>query len=170
MRTTLAYSLNLSLRRSVSTAVLSGMIEMMTRLRESPPDMETLRFYLIFPLHPAFADPANAREIHFTFAEKCLALKGAAWKCFEKWLTYSPVSWLENIIVSDMRITLAYSLNLSLRRSVIKQPACHSSRPRIPLKTRSMSCKCCCSSSESFPASTARMVTLSATRHSTSLR
>lgn len=97
-----------SSHESVSSAVLSGMVEMMQRLRESPPDMETLRFYLIFPLHPAFTDPSNAREIHFTFAEKCLALKGAAWKCVEKWLTYSPVSWLENIIVSYKRACLPF--------------------------------------------------------------
>ena len=93
---------------SVSTSVLSGMISIMETLRKSPPDMETLRFYLIFPLHPAFTDPANAREVHFAFAEKCLALEGAAWKCFEKWITYSPVTWLETVIINYKSACLPY--------------------------------------------------------------
>ena len=93
---------------SVATAVLTGMMESMLKLKESPPDMEALRFYLIFPLHPAFKDAANAKEIHFPFAEKFLGLKGGAWKCMEKWITYSPASWLEQVVLSYKAACLPY--------------------------------------------------------------
>jgi hypothetical protein len=70
----------------------------MHQLRESPPDTEALRFYLTFPLHGAFEEPSNAREVHFMFAERCLGLKGAAWKVMEKWVAAAPASWLRRLV------------------------------------------------------------------------
>jgi len=86
---------------SVSSLTLTGMLAAMQELRENPPDMETLRFYLIFPLHPAFTDPANLREVHYGFAEKILGLKGAGWKCVERWIAQCcPAWWLANIVTN----------------------------------------------------------------------
>ena len=85
---------------SINGAVLFGMIDSMQKLKENPPDMEALRFYLIFPLHNAFKNPSNAKDVHYPFAEKFLALKGGAWKCLEKWVSYSPPSWLESVIIN----------------------------------------------------------------------
>eukprot|EP00092_Neocalanus_flemingeri_P033110 GFUD01036005.1.p1 GENE.GFUD01036005.1~~GFUD01036005.1.p1 ORF type:complete len:1046 (+),score=311.60 GFUD01036005.1:157-3294(+) len=93
---------------SISSMVLSGMLQAMQKLKESPPDMETLRFYLTFPLHPAFADPVNAKELHFVFAEKCLGLKGAAWKCMEKWIIFSPTSWMDKLITNYKAAALPF--------------------------------------------------------------
>ena len=93
---------------SVSSSVLTGMLEAMNKLKDSPPDMEALRFYLIFPLHPAFKDPTNAKEIHFPFAEKFLSLQGGGWKCMEKWVTYSPPSWLREVVLSYKAASLQF--------------------------------------------------------------
>ena len=93
---------------SVATSVLTGMLEAMNKLKDSPPDMEALRFYLIFPLHPAFKYPTNAKEIHFPFAEKFLSLQGGGWKCMEKWVTYSPPSWLREVVLSYKAASLQY--------------------------------------------------------------
>ena len=94
--------------QTISSSVLSGMMGAMLELKENPPDMETLRFYLIFPLHPAFKDSANAEQLHFPFAEKILGLKGAAWKCMERWFSYSPPSWMENLVLNYKSACLPY--------------------------------------------------------------
>ena len=63
---------------------------------------------VIFPLHPAFKDPTNVNEIHFPFAEKFLSLKGGGWKCVKKWVTYSPPSWLKEVVLSYKSASLQY--------------------------------------------------------------
>ena len=83
---------------SLASLVLTGLLQAMEQLREKPPDTEALRFYLTFPLHPAFEDPASSREVHHAFAEKCLGLKGAAWKVMEKWIISAPASWLLRLV------------------------------------------------------------------------
>jgi len=93
---------------SIYELVYNGMKQAMEKLKESPPDTETLRFYLTFPLHPAFEEAGKAEELHFVFAEKCLGLKGAAWKCMEKWIISSPTSWLESLITNFKAAALPY--------------------------------------------------------------
>ena len=85
---------------SLPSLVLTGHLQAMEQLRDNPPDTESLRFYLTFPLHPAFEDPTSAREVHFHFAEKCLGLKGAAWKVMERWVTAAPSWWLQRIVTN----------------------------------------------------------------------
>ena len=97
-----------SSHQTISSSVLSGMMGAMMTLKENPPDMETLRFYLIFPLHPAFKDSDNAEHLHFPFAEKFLSLKGFAWKCMEKWVAKSPSFWLENLVRNYKTACLPY--------------------------------------------------------------
>jgi len=93
---------------SIYEMVYNGMRLAMDKLKESPPDMETLRFYLSFPLHPAFQEAEHAKDLHFVFAEKCLGLKGAAWKCMEKWIIYSPTTWLETLITNYKKAVIPY--------------------------------------------------------------
>lgn len=93
---------------SISNLVYNGLKQAMESLKESPPDMETLRFYLVFPLHPAFKDSKKVAELHFIFAEKCLGLKGAAWKCMEKWIIFSPSYWLEGLIINFKSAALPF--------------------------------------------------------------
>ena len=95
---------------SVQSSVLSGMLEAMNTLKENPPDMEALRFYLIFPLHPTFknTDPTNVSLVLVPYAEKFLGLKGGGWKCVEKWVTYSPPSWLKEVVLSYKAVCLQF--------------------------------------------------------------
>ena len=83
---------------SLASLVFTGLLQAMGQLKEAPPDTEALRFYLTFPLHPAFADPGNLRELHFPFAEKCLGLKGAAWKVMERWIAGAGAPWLKQVV------------------------------------------------------------------------
>ena len=91
---------------SLASQVFTGLLQAVSQLKESPPDTEALRLYLTFPLHPAFEDPANVHEVHFQFAEKCLGLKGAAWKVMEKWIIAAPSSWLQRIVVNYKQAAL----------------------------------------------------------------
>merc|ERR1711963_1171530 len=91
---------------SLASQVLTGLLQAVSQLKESPPDTEALRLYLTFPLHPAFEDPTNVLEVHFQFAEKCLGLKGAAWKVMEKWIISAPSSWLQRIVVNYKKAAL----------------------------------------------------------------
>ena len=109
--------------QTISSSVLSGMMGAMMTLKENPPDMETLRFYLIFPLHPAFKDSDNAEHLHFPFAEKFLSLKGGAWKCMEKWVAKSPSFWLEKLVRNYKAACLPYLMikNPSAQQTQILQ-------------------------------------------------
>jgi len=85
---------------SIPSLAMAGLLGVINDLRPNPPDIETLRFYLSFPLHPAFTDPSNVIDLHQNFAEKCLSLQGAAWKVMTRWLSTSSPQWLTTIITN----------------------------------------------------------------------
>lgn len=85
---------------SIPSLAMAGLLGVINDLKPNPPDIETLRFYLSFPLHPAFTDPTNVIDLHQNFAEKCLSLQGAAWKVMTKWLSTSSPEWLTTIIIN----------------------------------------------------------------------
>lgn len=71
---------------------------MIPSLSTSPPDIESLRVYLILPLYHGFANPDNCTMLHKPFSVSLLGLKQEAMKAIETWWTKAPKHYFERLV------------------------------------------------------------------------
>ncbi|XP_033210790.1 probable E3 ubiquitin-protein ligase HERC4 isoform X2 [Belonocnema kinseyi] len=67
-------------------------------LVNSPPDVETLRVYLILPLYNGFANPPNCSTLHLPFATSVLNLQTAPLKIVGRWWSNAPAFYFERLV------------------------------------------------------------------------
>lgn len=68
------------------------------KLEKNPPDVETLRQFLIYPMFAEFENNSLYKEIHCAFAKGWISLPKAAWNVVEKWFAQQGRDFLLPII------------------------------------------------------------------------
>ncbi|XP_024937570.1 probable E3 ubiquitin-protein ligase HERC4 isoform X3 [Cephus cinctus] len=77
-------------------------------LMPSPPDVESLRVYLILPLYHGFSDPSNSNVIHKPFSKAVLGLKPEALKVVGMWWSKAPSHYFERLVRSFKIVVLHF--------------------------------------------------------------
>lgn len=92
---------------------------MLPTLVKSPPDVETLRVYLILPLYHEFINVKNYPDLHTPFGRSFLALTQIARKVVLQWWAAVSFEYFEKLI-AHFRNVVWYILNHKLHKVIIK--------------------------------------------------
>jgi E3 ubiquitin-protein ligase HERC4 len=94
---------------TIHSVVMSGLLSALGQVKPSPPDLETLRFYLILPMHSSsMQSPTNTNEFQIPYAFSIIQLPEPAGKAIEKWFSKAPVKWTEQLIKSYLKVVDPY--------------------------------------------------------------
>lgn len=79
--------------------IWNGIVDdILKQLLPSPPDVETLRVYLILPLYHQFKNAKQHMKLHKPFASALLRLSPAASRVVGNWWTLMSNDYFENLI------------------------------------------------------------------------
>ncbi|XP_049804341.1 probable E3 ubiquitin-protein ligase HERC4 isoform X1 [Schistocerca nitens] len=85
--------------QSIKRLILSSISEhLLPSLSSSPPDVETLRLYLVLPFYHEFDNPKNCQRLHSPFGQALLKLKTEAGKIVGLWWRGIPIDYFERLI------------------------------------------------------------------------
>lgn len=73
-------------------------MDLLKCLVPSPPDVETLRIYVVLPLYHGFADSTNCDILHKPFTKAVLDLKHEAKKIVGLWWRSTPAIYFERLV------------------------------------------------------------------------
>ncbi|XP_051176119.1 probable E3 ubiquitin-protein ligase HERC4 isoform X2 [Leptopilina boulardi] len=85
---------NATIKELISNCIL----DLLKSLAPSPPDVETLRIYVLLPLYHGFADPLNCNTLHRPFTKSVLDLKLEARKIVGLWWRNTPAFYFERLV------------------------------------------------------------------------
>jgi len=86
---------NVSVKHVIFTCITENLIP---SLSPSPPDVETLRVYLLLPMFHEFENPRNYANLHVPFAKACSSLKVEAVKIVNMWWGAESTDYFERLI------------------------------------------------------------------------
>ncbi|XP_059098839.1 probable E3 ubiquitin-protein ligase HERC4 isoform X1 [Tigriopus californicus] len=79
--------------------VENGIIQsIIPKLKQTPPDVETLRVFLTLPLFHKFDDPTMHEELQTPFANNLISLDKNPWNVIEKWISQQDKSYLKGLV------------------------------------------------------------------------
>ncbi|XP_043466153.1 probable E3 ubiquitin-protein ligase HERC4 isoform X1 [Leptopilina heterotoma] len=85
---------NVTIKELISSCIL----DLLKCLVPSPPDVETLRIYVVLPLYHGFADSTNCDTLHKPFTKAVLDLKHEAKKIVGLWWRSTPAIYFERLV------------------------------------------------------------------------
>lgn len=68
------------------------------KLKQTPPDVETLRIFLTLPLFHKFDDPTKHEDLQTPFASHLISLDKNPWNVIEKWISQQDKSYLKGLV------------------------------------------------------------------------
>ncbi|XP_050536005.1 probable E3 ubiquitin-protein ligase HERC4 isoform X1 [Daktulosphaira vitifoliae] len=83
---------------SLSDLILTSIASAVDSLSISPPDLETLRFYLTLPLYHEFKNTTNASILQIPYAEALLCQKPLELEALDMWIVGMPIKYFDNLI------------------------------------------------------------------------
>lgn len=86
---------NSTIQELIFTCISDSLIP---SLVTSPPDVESLRVYLILPLYHGFANPSNCNILHKPFGKAILSLKSEALNIVKKWWSKTHSRYFERLV------------------------------------------------------------------------
>ncbi|XP_063982429.1 probable E3 ubiquitin-protein ligase HERC4 [Diachasmimorpha longicaudata] len=95
---------NVTIQELIFTSIVEGLIP---SLVASPPDVETLRIYVVLPLYHGFMEVNNGSSLQVPFAKALLSLKAEARKVVGIWWTKAPVQVFHRLIRSYKAVILS---------------------------------------------------------------
>lgn len=102
--------------------------QLLPTLAKSPPDVETLRIYLLLPLYYEFINAKNYPVLHTPFGRSFLALTQIARKVVLQWWAAVSFEYFEKLI-DHFRNVVSYIMNHKLQKVVIVK---HNQNPDVP--------------------------------------
>lgn len=117
---------NFQIWESITTQLLPTLVK-------SPPDIETLRIYLLMPLYHEFINAKNYPKLHTPFGQSLLGMNQIARKIVLQWWASMSVEYFEKLI-AHFRNVVWYIMNHKLQKVVIKHNSDVSDPPRRLIK------------------------------------
>jgi E3 ubiquitin-protein ligase HERC4 len=93
--------------------------DLLTSLTTKPPDVETLRIYLILPLYHEFVNSKNYSRLHTPFCKMLLGLEKVPKKIISGWYAMTSVEYFERL-VDIFRDVVKYFLHFELSKIQIQ--------------------------------------------------
>ncbi|XP_055373246.1 probable E3 ubiquitin-protein ligase HERC4 isoform X2 [Condylostylus longicornis] len=87
---------------------------LLNTLKPSPPDVETLRIYLILPMYHEFVNAKNCNSLHTPFSNAIGRLTSNASKVLFKWWGIVPIEYFE-ILVDNFKSVVVYIISFKFK-------------------------------------------------------
>lgn len=107
---------NECLKSLIWEAITNDLLKVLTT---NPPDVETLRIYLVLPLYHEFVNSKNYSKLHTPFSKMLLTMEKIPKKIVSEWYASTSVEYFERL-VDIFREVIKYFLNFELSKIQIQ--------------------------------------------------